>query len=141
LRTFAIARTCEQRGLCAEVCRGIPGVHDLSGRLSLPELAKVVAGAAVLICGDTGVAHLATAYATPSVLLFGPTPPRLWGPVIDPQLHRVLWHGANRTRATTGTVPDPHAGVIDSALDRITVSEVITAEAELTDQLTVAGYH
>jgi ADP-heptose:LPS heptosyltransferase len=130
----------QERALCAQICRGLDGVHDLSGRLSLPELAEVVAGAAMLICGDTGVAHLATAYSTPSVLLFGPTAPRLWGPVIDPQLHRVLWHGTDLSGTDPGTVPDPHAEVIDPALDRITVSEVIAAEAELTDQLTVAGY-
>jgi ADP-heptose:LPS heptosyltransferase len=134
-REVVVTGGVQERALCAEVCRALPGVHDLSGRLSVPELAEVVSGAAVLICGDTGVAHLATAYATPSVLLFGPTPPQLWGPAIDPQLHRVLWHGANRNQEATGPTPNPHADVIDPALDRITASEVIAAEAELMDQL------
>jgi predicted dinucleotide-binding enzyme len=39
------------------------------------ELAALVAGAALVVCGDTGPGHLATAFGTPSVLLFGPTPP------------------------------------------------------------------
>src|SRR5207237_79615 len=42
-----------------------------------------------LVCGDTGVAHLATALGTPSVLLFGPVPPSRWGPLADPELHTV----------------------------------------------------
>jgi glycosyl transferase family 9 (putative heptosyltransferase) len=140
-REVVVTGGSQERALCAEVCRGVTGVQDLSGRLSLPELAELVAGAAMMICGDTGVAHLATAYATPSVLLFGPTPPRLWGPAIDQQLHRVLWHGTDAHADPTGPGPNPHADVIDPALDRITVPEVIAAEAELMAEVTaVVGY-
>jgi ADP-heptose:LPS heptosyltransferase len=46
-----------------------------------------------VICGDTGVAHLATAYGTPSVVLFGPMPPALWGPPPERRQHLVLWRG------------------------------------------------
>ncbi|WP_366246761.1 glycosyltransferase family 9 protein [Cellulomonas sp. 73-145] len=52
-------------------------IESRAGTLTIPALADVVAHAAVLTCGDTGVAHLATALGTPSVLLFGPTPPQL----------------------------------------------------------------
>jgi ADP-heptose:LPS heptosyltransferase len=45
-----------------------------------------------LACGDTGVAHLATALGKPSVVLFGPTPPALWGPPSAGR-HTVLWKG------------------------------------------------
>jgi ADP-heptose:LPS heptosyltransferase len=83
----------------------------------LPELAALVAGAALVICGDTGVAHLATAYGTPSVLLFGPTPPAEWGPRSGP--HTVLWRGDGRG--------DPHGADPDPALLALTVSDVLTA--------------
>jgi ADP-heptose:LPS heptosyltransferase len=82
-----------------------------------------VARAGLVLCGDTGVAHLATAYATRSVLLFGPTPPDRWGPVIDPELHTVLWHG-NERRSSVG---DPHAASIDPLLADISVDEVLAA--------------
>ncbi len=52
------------------------GREDWCGRLGLGGLAGRVASARLLVCGDTGVAHLATACGTPSVLLFGPTDPR-----------------------------------------------------------------
>lgn len=71
---------------------GLDPAADLSGRTSLPELAALVAAARLVVCGDTGVAHLATAFRTPSVLLFGPTPPGRWGPP-DRAEHRVLWAG------------------------------------------------
>jgi ADP-heptose:LPS heptosyltransferase len=50
-----------------------------------------VAGAALVLCGDTGIAHLATALGTPSVVLFGPVPPSLWGPPPDRPQHVALW--------------------------------------------------
>lgn len=105
-----------------ELCRLVSrptGCEDLSGGLDLDSLAETVAGAALLISGDTGVAHLATAVGTPSVTLFGPTPPELWGPAIDPDLHTVLYRG---------TAPgDPHADRPDPALLAITIQDVVTA--------------
>lgn len=100
-----------------------PGEYDLARRIGpgvvsggLAELLDLVATARLVICGDTGVAHVATAYRTPSVLLFGPVPPRLWGPRRGP--HRVLWHGG--TGDTFADEPDP-------GLLRITVGEVLEA--------------
>lgn len=91
--------------------------------LSLPELAALIANARLLVCGDTGVAHLASAYRTRSVLLFGPVSPRLWGPPADPR-HLVLFRGDG-----TG---DPHGVTPDPALLRITPAEVLRAVAALT---------
>ncbi|MGY1840886.1 MULTISPECIES: glycosyltransferase family 9 protein [unclassified Modestobacter] len=97
---------------------GLPDDAVLAGRTTALELAAVVAAARVVVCGDTGVAHLATAYRRPSVVLFGPVSPALWGPPSRPQ-HRVLWHGDG-----TG---DPHGSELDPALARVTVEEVTTA--------------
>ena len=96
---------------------GLPNGANLCGRLDLAELATLIAHARLVICGDTGVAHLATAYGTPSVLLFGPTPPSRWGPPDDGP-HTVLWHGS------TG---DPHGHRADSGLLKIGVAEVVDA--------------
>ena len=90
----------------------------LAGRTTSLELAAVVAAARVVVSGDTGVAHLATAYRRPSVVLFGPVSPALWGPPPRPQ-HVVLWHGDG-----TG---DPWGTELDPALARITVDEVTAA--------------
>jgi ADP-heptose:LPS heptosyltransferase len=96
----------------------------LAGRTDLLELAAVVASARLVVSGDTGVGHLASAFGRPSVLLFGPTPPARWGPPRDGP-HTVLWHGEGRGDPF-GTQPDP-------ALLRITVGEVVsTVERQLT---------
>lgn len=62
-------------------------VFDLSGATSLPEALGILADAALFLGNDSGLAHLAGAAGTPSVVVFGPTDPegtRPWdGPRAD----------------------------------------------------------
>ncbi len=100
---------------------GLDPSRVLAGRTDVLELATVVGRAGRLVAGDTGVAHLATALGTPSVVLFGPTQPRAWGPPPLPR-HVVLW---------SGTAGDPHADVVDPGLAAIAVERVLHALARL----------
>jgi len=43
-----------------------------AGTLTLPQLWQLVAGAALVVCPDTGIAHLARVAGAPTVALFGP---------------------------------------------------------------------
>jgi hypothetical protein len=52
------------------------------------------------------------------VLLFGPTPPALWGPPANRPWHRVLHRGGRG---------DPHAAALDPALAAISVDDVVGA--------------
>ncbi len=62
-----------------------PGVHDLVGALSIPELAALLEQADLAIGGDSGPAHLAAAVGTPVLSLFSGTNLasqwRPWGPL------------------------------------------------------------
>jgi ADP-heptose:LPS heptosyltransferase len=99
---------------------GLPDDCVLAGTTTITGLAAMVASARLVICGDTGVAHLASAYARPSVTLFGPVPPTEWGPPRHPR-HQVLWP------ARLGYRGDPHGARIDPVLGAITVSDVLGA--------------
>ena len=55
-------------------------VFDLSGATSLPEALGILAEAAVFLGNDSGLAHLAGAAGTPSVVVFGPTDPEATRP-------------------------------------------------------------
>lgn len=90
----------------------------LAGRTGLAELAILVAHAALVVCGDTGMGHLATAYGTPSVVLFGPTPPARWGPPPDRGQHRPLWTGSPGDPFGI----DPHPGLLE-----LSVADVLDA--------------
>lgn len=59
---------------------GLADVIRLDGALTWPELAAVIAAARVYIGPDTAITHLAAASGAPTVALYGPTDPRLWGP-------------------------------------------------------------
>ena len=59
----------------------IPASHVLAGRLTLPELAAFLQGAVLLVATDTGPAHIAQAVHCPSVVVYGPMSPLVWGPV------------------------------------------------------------
>jgi ADP-heptose:LPS heptosyltransferase len=97
---------------------GLPAEAVYAGRTSLVELAALVGVAGRVVCGDTGVAHLATALRTPSVVLFGPTTPAVWGPPPARPWHRALW---------VGRTGDPHAERVDPGLTAISVDDVLAA--------------
>ncbi|WP_082965192.1 glycosyltransferase family 9 protein [Mycobacterium sp. ACS1612] len=100
---------------------GLPRTSVLAGTLGLLELVALIADCRLLICGDTGVGHIATATGTPSVLLFGPTPPNRWGPR-GAGPHIAVWAGDRG---------DPHADRPHKGLLLITVSRVLDATKSL----------
>ncbi|MGK5632511.1 glycosyltransferase family 9 protein [Streptomyces sp. URMC 123] len=150
-RFAAVARALTARGRPVVITAGAgegPLAHAVARAAGLPptavrggaedvpfaELAALVAGARAVVVGDTGLAHLATALGTPSVVLFGPVAPRLWGPPDSPR-HRALWH-------PDGDAPRPgdaHGATCDPRLLRITVAEVLAAVADVTRPSEEAG--
>lgn len=134
-RWAAVARAELARGQPVLITAG-PGESHLAHRVAqlarlapdrvregmdLLQLAALVAAAGRVACGDTGIAHLATAMGTPSVLLFGPTPPALWGPPAE-NPHVVLWKGR---------ISDPLADRPAPGLLEIQTREVAAALATL----------
>jgi ADP-heptose:LPS heptosyltransferase len=122
-----ITGTVQERSLALRVAvaAGLGRQAVAAGRTTLTDLARLVAAARLVISNDTGVAHLAVAFGTPSVTLFGPVSPALWGPPAAIRRHVALWKGAGfRPGNAHGDVPDPR-------LLRITVDEVLAAASSL----------
>lgn len=138
-RFAALAAACERAGhlvvltgsaaerplaRAVAAAAGLPPARVLAGRTDPVQLAELVARAAVVVSGDTGVAHLASALRTPSVVLFGPVPPQRWGPPADGP-HTVL----TDERLRRG---DPFADDPDPALLAVTVADVLGAAAAMS---------
>jgi heptosyltransferase-3 len=70
-----------ERAYLDEVWGDLPDIVRRDGQLSWLELAALLAYARLFVGPDTSVTHLAAATGCPTVALFGPTDPRLWGPV------------------------------------------------------------
>jgi ADP-heptose:LPS heptosyltransferase len=105
--------------LVAEVVAeaGLPPDTIWPTETGLLGLVALIAYCRLLVCGDTGVGHIATATGTPSVLLFGPTPPKWWGPRGDGR-QVALW---------AGDCGDPHAQRPDPGLLLLSVPRVLDA--------------
>lgn len=62
-------------------------VTDLAGRTDFAALASVIRRAAVVVCGNTGPAHIAAAVGTPVVSIYAPTVPAVrWRPWMTPHV-------------------------------------------------------
>ena len=90
----ALAAALAERGF-AIVATGGPGevetrflddtwntakVERVYGRLSWSELSSLLSRAGLYVGPDTSVTHLAAAAGCPTIALYGPTDPRIWGP-------------------------------------------------------------
>lgn len=118
-RPVVITGDAGERSLAMEVARraGLDDAAVLAGRTDLLGLLAAVGASDRVVCGDTGVAHVASALGTPSVVLFGPTSPARWGPPAAGP-HVVVWHGR------TG---NPHATETDPGLLALSVEQVLLA--------------
>ena len=82
-RGLAIVATggpgADERLYLDDVWRDMP-VRRVDGRLAWPQLAALLTEARVYVGPDTSVTHLAAAAGCPTVALYGPTDPAVWGP-------------------------------------------------------------
>jgi len=116
-------RSDRPRAAAVSAAAGLGEEQNLAGMLELDGLAALIASARLVICVDTGAAHLASAYRVPSVVLFGPAPPERWGPPHDGP-HRVLTDLARRRGDLFADRPDP-------ALLAVSAADVLAAAWEL----------
>ncbi len=82
----------QERSMATPVLTALPQALDLVGKLDLPEVAAVLARAAIFIGNDSGLMHLAAAAGAPTLGLFGPTPSDEYGPA-GPKARAVLADG------------------------------------------------
>jgi len=82
----------QERSMATPVLTALPQALDLVGKLDLPEVAAVLARAAMFIGNDSGLMHLAAAAGAPTIGLFGPTPSDEYGPA-GPKASAVLADG------------------------------------------------
>ncbi len=80
-----------EEALAAEVTAASQGAAiNLAGRTSFGQLAALLAQASLALGPDSGPLNLAVAVGAPTVHLFGPADPALFGPWGDPSRHLVL---------------------------------------------------
>lgn len=93
-------------------------VVNLSGTLSLDDLAFVISRLDLLVTNDSGPMHIGAAAGTPLVALFGPALPGQFGPCAPPGCSRLIWHEIGCRPCPQDGCPQPRC------MDRITAEEV-----------------
>ena len=84
----------KEAALCADIAQqaqaqGAQPLHNLCGRTSLDQALVVIAAARAMVSNDSGLMHVAAAFATPQVAVFGSSSP-LHTPPLSAQA-QVLW--------------------------------------------------
>jgi heptosyltransferase-3 len=136
----------DERDYVHEVLAGAKApVVDVSGRLRFAQTADLLRRAALFVGPDTATTHLAAACATPTVALFGPTDPRLWGPQPKAGLERAYEKvAAIQVRGNVALLQEPSLACVpcqeegcekhresrSDCLDRMDAERVIGAARE-----------
>lgn len=98
----------DERPITQAVARGMHAAAvNLAGQTPLGVLAALLAGARVLVCNDTGVAHVAQALCVPSVVIYTASSPDRWAST-DRQRHRPIYHAIDCRPCTYAQCPIGH---------------------------------
>lgn len=110
-------------------------VRIMAGELPLRETAALIAKSTLFIGGDSGLAHMAVALGTPTVVLFGPSDPLKWG-VSSPHNAVVCKDLACAPCFIFGYHKRCHT---IACMAGITVDEVVSACSKVSASATAAG--
>ena len=122
-----------EQTLAADVAAASSGAAVVSPRTTVADLVALARGAALMVSGDTGPTHIASAVGTPIVGLYGPTRPSRNGPLTSKDV-------AVSRDATCQCHHLRHCVRDRMCLLDITVDEVVTAaETVISRRSSVAG--
>ena len=128
-----------ERPMLEEIARDIQSSVTLVTDATIGQLAALLARAQLVLSVDSGPLHLAVAQRTPTVQLFGPTDPRIFGPWGSRERHIVL---ASTHRCPScpaipcGRLDFPPQALADHPCVRlITEQQVLSAVEKLMQQI------
>jgi len=85
-----------ERAMVAPLRAALPDAIDLSGRLTLPQIAACLSRSSLFVGNDSGLMHLAAAVGAPTLGLFGPTNAAEYAPA-GRRARAVIGPGADMT--------------------------------------------
>jgi heptosyltransferase III len=147
--------TPAERAFLDDIWGEAGAVTRIDGAVSWPELTALLAQARLYVGPDTSITHLAAASGCPTVALYGPTDPRLWGPVpaagLDP-----MWQAAGtiQRRGNVWLVQNPlpclpcqnegcerHLTSFSRCLDELAPTQVLLAADQALEAAKDAAEH
>lgn len=71
----------EDRRVANALATAVPGAVNLCGRLNWQGTVALASRVGLVVSGNTGIMHIASAFQIPQIALHGPTNPSVWGPL------------------------------------------------------------
>jgi ADP-heptose:LPS heptosyltransferase len=87
---FIVTGGADETELARQVASTTVPAHSVAGRTSLPVLAALFEQCSLVVGPDSGPLHLAVAMRRPTIHLYGPVSPALFGPWGDPAYNVVI---------------------------------------------------
>ncbi len=91
-RVLVIVGPADEAAAAALLAALPPDRAQQAGGLTLPQLVALLPRVSLYVGNDSGVSHLSSSLDVPTLALFGPTDPAIWGPR-GPRV-QVVWAGA-----------------------------------------------
>ncbi len=113
-----------------ELLEGLPCSDNLAGKLSLKEMGALIQGARLCITIDSLPLHLASAFKTPLIALFGPSSEVNWGPWMHPKARVVAQNYSCRPCNLDGC----GGSKVSDCLVTLPVKRLIQLQQELMQQ-------
>ena len=79
-----------EEDLCGSITQKYPDICKAFGKTNLGQFSALLAKCDLVICNDGGPLHMAVAVDTPTISLFGPVDPAIYGPWQVDQTHKVV---------------------------------------------------
>ena len=113
-----------ERPMLEEIASGITCPALVMTDLTVGQLAALLGRASLALGVDNGPLHIAVAQGTPTVSIFGPTDPRIFGPWGSPERHSVV--ASKHHCATCPAIPCGHLDFTPEELPRHPCARLVT---------------
>lgn len=123
---FVLTGSEAEATTCERIASGLPNAVSIAGATTLDSLIGVLAGARLAVGTDNGPMHVAAALGTPTVRLYGPSNPAIYGPPPGASGHHVVSAGWRCPRCEDLSPTRPVCGCMTA----ITVPAVVMAIQE-----------
>lgn len=87
---FVLTGNDDEAPLCRRIAEDLPNAVSVAGETTLDGLIGILDGARLAVGTDNGPMHLGAALGTPTVRLYGPSNPRIYGPPPGARGHHVI---------------------------------------------------
>jgi len=117
--------------LAEEIAGSLPSVVNVCGKLSLDETAAMIKETFLLVSGDSGIMHIASALGIRVLALFGPSNSTKWAPWLERSAiisHQISCSPCSRFGYT------PMCKYDLTCMKRITVNEVVEQALSLLER-------